>query len=128
MIGCYCDYDPPEFLSVKIRKSRRTYKCKECCGEIRPGDRYEYVFGKWAGAVDAFCVCEHCHDLRQWVKNNVPCFCWSYGNMEEDAKEAVYEAFNGAPRETAGLRFGFLRRLIKRRRFYDARRAERAAE
>ena len=56
-------------------------------------------------------TCEPCRDLRQWVANNLPCFCWAHGNLLDDAKEAVDEARHRAPLETPGLLFGFLRRL-----------------
>lgn len=116
-LDCWCDYDPAEFYSAEIRKARKAHRCEECCGEIRPGEPYEYVAGKWDGWVTTFKTCERCLDIRQWVKNNVPCFCWAHGNMLDDAREAVYAAADRAPAETIGLRFGFLRRkaLAERR-------------
>lgn len=123
MSDCYCDYDPPEFHSRYIRVARKSHKCEECGGPILSGERYEYVAGKWEGYFNYFKTCERCVDLRQWVQNNVPCFCWAHGNMTEDAAEAVEEAVFRAPTETVGLRFGFLRRKVLRSRHNKAARA-----
>ena len=119
---CYCDYDIPEFYNVTTRKARKVHKCKECGGPILPGDKYEYVSGMWDGSVNHFKTCERCRDIRQWVKNNVPCLCWAHGNTIEDCKTAVDEAHYRAPNETTGLRFGLLRRIVKRDRFNEKRR------
>jgi hypothetical protein len=120
---CYCDYDPPEFYRREIRRARKSHKCEECAGKILPGDKYEHVRGKWEGYIDSFNTCEHCVDIRTWVKNNIPCLCWSHGNTIEDCKEAIEEASYRANEETKGLRFGFLRRIAKRDKFYATRRA-----
>lgn len=122
-MACACDYEPPSFHSRKAVKARKTYHCVECSGEIRPGERYERVTGMWDGYIDRYQTCRRCHDIRQWVKNNVPCFCWGYGNLDEDAKIAVDDAHYRAPLETAGLRFGLRRRFVQRDRFNAERRA-----
>ena len=119
---CYCDYDPPEFCHVEIRKARKEHKCEECSGRILVGERYEYTRGKWDGDISNFKICERCYDIRQWTKNNVPCLCWAYGNIIDDCKEAIYQAWERAPTETAGLRFGILRRVEQRDRLNRARR------
>lgn len=120
---CVCDYDPPSFYHQEIRKARKPHRCNECGTLILPGERYEHVRGKWEGYIDNLDTCERCLDIRQWVKNNVPCFCWAHGNMIEDAKEAVEEAHFRAPSETVGLRFGLLRRIALRDRVKAERRA-----
>lgn len=110
MLDCFCDYDAPEFYSCARPTAAREHRCYECGGTIKPGERYERVSGKWYGHFDEYKTCERCCDLRQWVQNNVPCFCWAHGNMQDDAAEAIYEARQRAPAETVGLYFGFLRR------------------
>lgn len=120
---CSCDYDPPEFITILSRKARKIHHCYECSGEIRPGEVHEYVSGKWYGDLNWFRTCERCRDIRKWVHNNIPCFCWAYGNLDEDAGHAVEEACFRAPLETAGLRFGFLRRKVLRDRFNQRRTA-----
>jgi hypothetical protein len=109
---CYCDYDPPSFFRSHIARARKQHECYECRGPIRPGDQYEYAAGLWDGDFMTFKTCERCRDLRTWVKNNLPCFCWSYGNMRDDAAEAIEAARDHAPQETQGLKFGFLRRVV----------------
>lgn len=88
-----------------------------------PGESYERVTGVWDGTFDMFKTCERCCEIRQWVKNNVPCFCWAHGNLNEDARETVYEAALRAPEETRGLRFGLERRFVQRDRVNAERRA-----
>jgi hypothetical protein len=123
MTDCYCDYDPPDFYHAEIRKARKPHKCVECSGVIAASEHYEHVRGKWDGGLDSFDTCQRCLDIRTWVKNSVPCFCMVHGNMNEEAKEAIDDAIWRAPAETVGLRFGFLRLIVKRDRLNQERRA-----
>lgn len=123
MTSCYCDFDPAQVYRQSIHVARKQYWCEECAGKILPGERYEYTFGVWDGDASTFRTCERCHDIRQWVQNNVPCFCWTHGRLDEDAQVAVEDAVYRAPEETAGLRFGLLRRKLERQKFNAARRA-----
>src|SRR3990167_10996312 len=102
-MDCYCDDDPPEFWSSKIKTARKQHRCGECGKPIKPGDKYEAVAAVQAGDFYAPKTCEPCHDLRQWVANNLPCFCWAHGNVLDDAKAAVSEATHRATDETRGL-------------------------
>lgn len=119
---CFCDYDPPEFYNRYKPRARKQHHCYECGGDILPGEQYEYVVGKWYGDVDVYKTCERCHDLRQWVTNNVPCFCWAHGGVFDDARSAVEEAHWRAHEETIGLRFGLLRRIHQIEKHNEARR------
>lgn len=121
--GCYCDYDAPAFYCAVKRTARKTHRCYECDGDIRPGEKYEHVGAKWDGYPQTCRTCERCCEIRQWVKNSVPCFCFAHGGLDETAQEAVEEAWYRAPDEAVGLRFGLLRRLHQRRLFNRARRA-----
>ena len=114
---CICDYDPPDVYHPSTRRARKQHKCDECAGHVEPGERYEHVFGVWEGSASTWRTCERCHDIRQWVKNNVPCLCWAHGSTIEDCKAAVEDAAFRAPAETIGLRFGFLRRVYIRDKF-----------
>lgn len=109
---CYCDYEYPEFFSSYIQTARKEHRCGECGCTIQPGEKYEYVCGKWDGCVSVEKTCERCYDLRKWVSNNIPCFCWAYGNVYDDAREAINEARLRAPEETHGVLFGFQRRVV----------------
>lgn len=79
---CYCDYDPPEFVSTDTRKARTTHKCCECGHEIKPGEKYEHVVGKWDGTLSTFDTCEKCVDLRDSLADQNGCF--TYGGLKED--------------------------------------------
>lgn len=122
-MDCYCDYDPPRVYSPAIYRARKRYSCDECRGPILPGERYENLFGVWDGCASTFHTCERCVDLRTWTKNNVPCFCWMHGDMDQMMREAVEDAVYRAPQETRGLHFGLLRRFVLRRRHNELARA-----
>lgn len=123
MSDCYCDYDRPDFYVASIRRARKSRVCYECGGVIIPGDKYEYVSAKWDGYIDSISTCEHCRDMRVWTKNNVPCLCVMHGNQDEENELAIESAIDRAPDETRGLKFGYLRLKVARRRFYAQRRA-----
>lgn len=120
---CYCDFDPPSFHSRTKPCARKLHHCEECGGKIKPGERYERTSGKWDGILSTFCTCERCYDIRVWLTNNLPCFCWAHGGMFESAEEDIWEARRRAPDETRGLLFGFRRRMILRDRYNQAQRA-----
>jgi len=86
---CYCDYDPPEFYNKSEHTARKAHKCKECGKAIQPGQRYEYVRGKWDGCMDFFKTCARCKALRDHLAAHVRCFCWAHGNMLDDARTTV---------------------------------------
>ncbi len=121
-IDCFCDYDAPVFYSRTMPKARKVHQCFECGGAILPGETYESVSGKW-DYVETFKTCARCVDLRTWVKNNLPCVCWGHGNLHDDLSENVREATYRASEETAGLRFGFLRRMVAIEKFNFNRRS-----
>lgn len=109
---CYCDYEPATIYQARsVKAARKQHKCEECGRTIEIGQPYEYVFGIWDGCEGEFKTCRFCCDLRQWVQNNIPCFCWAHGNMIQDAKDAIEDAYRRARGEVTGVQFGFLRRL-----------------
>lgn len=105
---CYCDYDPPEFQTTKICTARKEHRCGECGCVVRAGEKYEYTFAKTYGDLWGAKVCLRCLEVRRYVQEMVPCFCWYNGNMLEDAKETIREYEHELP----GLAFGLGRRLI----------------
>ena len=121
-MDCFCDYDAPAFYNRTMPKARKPHKCYECRGEILAGETYESVTGKW-DYVDTFKTCDRCLDLRTWVQNNVPCVCWAHGNLHDDLRETVNAAWDRARAEAAGLRFGFLRRMLAIDKFNAARKS-----
>lgn len=115
-MSCYCDYEPATFYRASIRKARKECRCYECSRTIKPGEMYEYVASMWEGEFDVYRTCSHCHDLRQFVKNSVPCYCWAHGSIEEDARYAIEDAYFRARDEVKGLAFKAYRLLIARNR------------
>ena len=116
MIDCYCDYDPPQVYSSRVVKARKEYRCYECHARIRVGDKHEYAFGVYDGYAYQPRTCMHCVDIRQFVVNNIPCFCWGHGNLIDDCRDIIQAAYEQAPDEVRGVAFGFGRLLVKGRR------------
>lgn len=116
MIDCYCDYDPADVYRAKLVRGRKPYRCEECGHRITVGEKHEYVFGVWDGEPRHFRTCSHCLGIRQFVKNNIPCFCWAHGNLIDDARGAIEYAYDRARDEVRGLAFGFGRLLVKAKR------------
>lgn len=112
---CYCDYDQPSFWSQSFPKARKEHSCEECGRKILPGETYEYVSGLWDDWFDTFKTCQHCVDIRTFVKNSVPCFCWAHGNLMDDVKETLEEASYRAPDEMKGVQFAVGRLMVKRK-------------
>ena len=121
MYDCVCDYDSPEVYRSKTVKARKQYGCYECAGKIFPGDIHEYYFGVMYGDSYSGRTCAKCVEIREWVKGNIPCFCWAHGNMIDDARSSIDEACYRAPDETVGIRFGFARRLHQRDEYHRTR-------
>jgi len=107
---CVCDYDPPEFATVRnIKAARKQQRCTECGCIIQPGEPYHCITGKWEGWMNTFKHCQRCRELIAFVQASIPCFCWAYDNVFEDARECAREYGHEAP----GLRFGVARRIYK---------------
>jgi len=84
--SCICndyDHDGPEFANERIVKAREAHKCCECRKEIEPGQRYEYVSGKWDGYFMTFKTCLACKHTRDSLMS-----CgWVYGRLWEDVRD-----------------------------------------
>lgn len=110
---CYCDYDPPTWITIRnIKAACKQHRCDECRALILIGQPYEYTCGKWEDLVDVYHTCFLCVELREWARISVPCFCWSYGNLHGDVKDMVNEV---AP-ELPGFFMEYGRRIVKIRR------------
>ena len=107
--ACYCDYEMPSFFHEETRKARKYHTCCECRRTIQPGERYEHVWGVWEDTPDTHKTCQHCVGLREYVRAHVPCFCWLYGNMLEDAVQTLHYYAHEVP----GLWFGGARWLVR---------------
>lgn len=115
-IDCYCDYDPPEVYSSRIVRGRKLYSCYECGKPIAIGETHEYVFAVWGGYPGSPRTCMSCVGIRNFVKTNIPCFCWGHGNLIEDCRNTIEAAYDAARDEVQGLAFGFGRLLVKAKR------------
>jgi hypothetical protein len=107
--ACYCDYEPAEFCDTTIRVAKKAHRCGECGYSIRPGERYEVAAGKWEGQISVHKTCGRCLALREYIQAHVPCFCWAYGGLLNDAEETLDQYRY----ETPGLWFGALRLVAR---------------
>lgn len=114
--ACYCDYEQPSVFRTDNRCARKPHRCCECGRTIRPSESYEHVWGIWGGKPDTFDSCHVCVSLREYVTAHVPCFCWNYGNMREEAIETLREYADQA----GGLFFGGARLYVKARQLRNA--------
>lgn len=105
---CSCDYEPARFIHVDKHKARKERKCYECSRTIEKGELYERTYGVWDDPA-VFNLCLQCFSLRDYVTDNVPCFCSGYGNLLDDAMETVREYAAESP----GLFFGAARLYVK---------------
>lgn len=111
--ACYCEYDPPEWITtVKVKAARKQHKCSECGYKIAVREAYEYVCGKWDGYLSQFHTCVRCVELREWAIISVPCFCWAYGNLHDDVGDMVQETAPGIP----GFFMEYGRRIVRIKR------------
>lgn len=95
-MSCSCDYERPEFFSEQTVRARKHHRCNECGGTIQPGEQYEAVAGKWDGRFMTSATCPDCLGLREHIRAHVPCFCWCYGEMRDDALETA-RAYGDTP-------------------------------
>jgi hypothetical protein len=66
-MDCDCSTDEdnyPDFFVSKIVRSRKAHKCCECHQDIKPGEEYEKVTGKWDGKISTFKTCHICVLIR----------------------------------------------------------------
>jgi len=99
-----------------MRKARKQHKCYECGRLISKGEQYEYVSGKWGESPESYKTCHRCLDVRVYTEANIPCVCWTHGNMLEDCFMALDEYKHELP----GLIFGGLRLLALVRKSKNA--------
>lgn len=98
-MDCACDYDAPIFYTSARPAARKSYRCHECGHAIMRGERYERVHAMWDRAYgpQTLCTCMRCVALRDYAKDNLPCFCEGHGNMIEDAMDAIREYAHELP-------------------------------
>jgi len=102
-MDCYCEYEEPQFFSKATHKARAQHRCDECYRTIVPGERYERVRGVWDGTFSMYKMCPRCIALRDHLAAHVPCFCWPFTGLLENARETI----RSLPREAHGSGFLF---------------------
>ena len=95
-MNCYCDIDngdEPTFYRSTRPVARKEYKCCECGGAIRRGERYERVNGVWDGGMSTFKTCLYCLHKLDIVSMIHPCFgsCRVHGTLDQDLRELLKE-------------------------------------
>lgn len=66
----YEDYDLPEFITSVHPRARKAHACYECREQIKIGETYRRVSGKWCGDFDCFKICNACEALRALLENH----------------------------------------------------------
>ena len=89
---CYCDAEAPEFYNAKDVVARKQHKCSECGEDIKAGETYEYLFGKWGGETTTYKTCSDCLNLR-FALGTTPCYCLVHGSLLEDFSETINECW-----------------------------------
>ena len=74
-----------EFYNEKIITARKSHKCSECGAEIKPGYKYEYVFGIWEGDKFTVKTCADCLSLR----NAFFCSGYYHENIREEIQSFI---------------------------------------
>lgn len=116
--NCFCDFDPPTWITIRnVKAARKNHTCAECRAVIFKGEPYEYTSAKWEDSVDDYHICLLCVELREWAKISVPCFCWYYGNLHDDVQEMVREVSYTTP----GMFMEYGRRMVKIRQIRKER-------
>ena len=105
---CSCDFESPTLYRARVVRARKAHRCQECCRAICKGDQYEQHTGMFDGIFYSGKTCQRCLDLRQYIETHAQYFCFSHGNLIDDAWDELREW--GWPDGT-GILFGALRRL-----------------
>ena len=91
-MSCYCDYDSPEFYNQKEVVAKKQHTCNECDSNIKVGETYENVFGKWNGQITTYKTCGDCLNLR-FALETTSCYCLIHGSLIEDFQESIRECW-----------------------------------
>jgi hypothetical protein len=88
--GCTCEFDGDGECSevptkIKVVKAKILHHCEECHGEIKPGEMYERVDGRWENEWMSIYTCIPCMKIRNhYVKGR-----YTYGCLRECLKECL---------------------------------------
>lgn len=109
MSGCACVYTELEdialFATDKIVTARKRHRCSECFRTIYPGDKYEYVFGRWCDGIGTYKTCADCLSMRSVLY----CDGWAYTGLWDDFYRHIDET-------VGNIELSFLSELTPRAR------------
>jgi hypothetical protein len=109
---CSCDGEEAIAQWVRIRTARHHHYCCECDGSINETEKYEHTT-LLGDCFSHYKTCLDCVNLREYVQERIPCFCFRYGDMIEDAIEQIKSRLSF---KTPGLMFGAYRLIAKIRK------------
>ena len=114
--ACYCDAERPSVVRTTTPTARKLHRCRECGGDIHPGERYESVWGVWEGRPEAYKICPDCVALVDYITAHAPCYCRLFGGLHEDARETLEWIVGLANTPGMGMECGRLLVACRRRR------------
>ena len=111
MNDCFCDYEMPILFVERHPIAKKTHKCCECGGNIKPGEKYYRATGVWDGELSSFKICPDCEGLLNYTQLHIPCLCFGFCYVIENCINAIKE-YPDIP----GLLFGAYRFVAKSKR------------
>jgi hypothetical protein len=97
MDSCACvivEHDSyPECHWTESRVARKEHRCCECGKQIKPGEKYEHVAGKWDGDFMSYKTCDVCCEVRDILF----CDMWVYTSLYEDLAEHINNCGDALP-------------------------------
>ena len=110
---CYCDYEPATVYDRRtITASKSKHVCYECARGIDVGESYERVAMLYDGHWTIAKTCSNCLDVRDYITDHAPCFCWLHGSMLDDAVETL----RSYACESVGFWIGGMKRVLRAKR------------
>jgi hypothetical protein len=88
---CMMDYSDGCVTTIedgKYLRARAQHKCRECHRVIEAGESYHREVYLWESKFNVHKTCAHCMVVRGWLRDE--CGGWLYGDVEEDAREHVF--------------------------------------
>ncbi|NBC16388.1 MAG: hypothetical protein GVY18_03625 [Bacteroidetes bacterium] len=80
-----CDAEPADLCKLARPRARKPYRCSECGGDIRHGDRYVRVRSLYEGHWSTVTACVPCHELTEWLQRDCRLVCYGMlGELLED--------------------------------------------
>jgi hypothetical protein len=85
-LGGYDSDGTLEMYREKIVTARKSHQCYECEREIKPGEKYERVTGRWEDEWIVYDFCLICSEISTCLSCNGRCF----GNLWKDVRDNLF--------------------------------------